>query len=140
MSPGGNPIEGMKIGEILRSHYFSVRATTSFPQSAPPELALFLPYRVDEQPPKCEAGGSICCASACALAYFGGARWFRFDRLGMHRPTLQDLSDYTYSESSSVLKETMLKIKEYMQKMEVDDRFLSSNGGDRTRRNLCRCR
>lgn len=60
--------------------------------------------------------------SACALSYFGGVQWFVQDRLGLHRPTLEDLGDFDYSEAQEHMRRGALLIKQYLEEMEIDER------------------
>jgi hypothetical protein len=71
-SPGGNLLEAMTMGRLLRASFASIETKRS----------------------KC--GGpnqAVCCASACALVYLGAARRKPGDLLGLHRPTLEDLGE-----------------------------------------------
>jgi len=103
-SPGGNVLEAMTLGRLLRTTYSVVSARSAVR-------------------PSCGLRGQpVCCASACALVYFGGAKWEPTDRLGLHRPTLEDLGDQEFLIALKAVDEIGALIKQYLKEMEVDDR------------------
>lgn len=113
LSPGGNIYEAMQIGKIIRDKFLSVEAT---------------PYNKDlsisqANAPKCgREGKPVCCASACALIYFGGAQWSVGDVIGLHRPKLEDLGEYeSFTEASKNTIKANQDVKDYLTEMEVDE-------------------
>ena len=92
-SPGGNVLEAMTMGRLLRTRF--VRTRTNCP------------------------GNQMCCASACALTYYGGAAWRVSDRLGLHRPTSEDAADIDYLHSREIAVKINDLIKNYFTEMEV---------------------
>jgi hypothetical protein len=119
-SKGGDVAEAMKMGRIIRR----LRLETSVPVwdtgKAPIDQ-----IKVDHQE-------NMVCASACFLAYAGGA--IRFGNyLALHRPFLpreeaRKLSDAEYELAQ---KEMMPKVKAYLADMDIDqywiDRMFSAN-------------
>ena len=119
-SKGGDVAEAMRMGTIIRR----LRLETSVPVwdtgRAPVD-----PIRVDHQE-------NMICASACFLAYAGGA--IRFGNyLALHRPFLpreqaRKLSDAEYETAQ---KEMTPKVKAYLADMDIDqywiDRMFSAN-------------
>jgi len=108
LSPGGDLFEGMKIGRLIRSRFLVASAKS--------------PSRIESKNVTHECGVvglPVCCASACALAYFGGIEWDRSEFFGLHRPTLRDLGDRSYAESQQALRDAATKIKEYLLETEI---------------------
>ncbi|MGA7325338.1 MAG: hypothetical protein WBX25_12830 [Rhodomicrobium sp.] len=104
-SPGGNLLEAMTMGRLLRTAFANVEAS------------------------KIHCGGNgepVCCASACALVYFGGARWNPTDRLGLHRPTLEDLGEVDYSKARRALEDASVLVGQYFKEMEIDAQLLDA--------------
>ena len=110
-SPGGDALEAMTMGRLLRTTIARVEAST-------------IPAWVWDKKvagPQCgRAGEPVCCASACALVYFGGAQWKPTDRLGLHRPTLEDLGEKDYGNARKALEDADSLIRQYFQEMEID--------------------
>lgn len=98
-SPGGDLFEAMIMGRLLRATNASVEAIW-------PDCGR------NKQP--------VCCASACAIAYFGATEWNAGDRLGLHRPTLTDLSNLEYSEARSALTKAAEVVRKYLQQMDAE--------------------
>lgn len=116
LSPGGNVEEAITIGRLIRKRFL--------PTNARPYRE---PGRNYPDKPRCGSQGKPpCCVSACTLAYFGGVQWFVGDRLGLHRPTLEDLGDYDYAEAQEHMRRGYSLIKEYLVEMEIDDRVFTS--------------
>lgn len=113
-SPGGNVSEAMKMGRMIRKRFLPTFAN---PYSEAGKPATSAVCGVDTLPP--------CCISACALVYFGGAQWFVADRLGLHRPTLEDLGDMDYEASTNALAMAKKKIQTYLEEMEVEPKVNS---------------
>ena len=111
-SPGGNVVEAFKIGRMIRQRLLQTNAHSH----------LKLGQHVSEI--KCGTYGKpVCCASACALAYLGGAQWSAGDHLGLHRPLLEDLGDYDYAEAQQHMRRVAILIREYLEEMEADERI-----------------
>ena len=119
-SKGGDVAEAMKMGEIIRR----LRLETSVPVwdtgRAPIDQ-----IKVDHQQ-------NTVCASACFLAYAGGA--IRFGNyLALHRPFLprEEARKLSDAEYKSAQKEMMPRVKAYLVDMDIDqywiDRMFSSN-------------
>lgn len=107
-SPGGNVLEAMTMGRLLRVAHARVEAKRT---------GKLL----------CGAiGQPVCCASACALAYFGGAIWNPGDRLGLHRPTFEDLGERDYELARQMSEEIGALIRQYFKEMEVDEKFFDA--------------
>ena len=113
-SPGGNVSEAMKMGRMIRKRFLP---TIAVPYSEAGKPATSAICGVDTLPP--------CCVSACALMYFGGAQWFVADRLGLHRPTLEDLGDMDYDASTNALTKAKNAIQIYLDEMEIDPKVNS---------------
>lgn len=108
LSPGGSVLEAMTLGRLLRLNYSRVEAR-----------------RKGRNP--CGAPGQpVCCASACALAYLGGAQWSPQDHLGLHRPTLEDLGDQDYEKGRQTLENIDALIRQYFKEMEIDSTFFDA--------------
>jgi hypothetical protein len=107
-SPGGNVLEAMTMGRLLRVSYASVEAKRS-------------------NPSRCgHPGEPVCCASACALAYLGGAEWGARDSIGVHRPTLEDLGELDYAEAREALGNIGVLVRKYFKEMELDQRLFDT--------------
>ncbi len=111
LSPGGNVMEAMTMGRLLRVRFASVVATFRATNLVLGGKKFGLCGSPDQP---------VCCASACALLYFGGAHWNRRDRLGLHRPTLEDLGGQDYSQARDALEKVGAFIQQYLREMEVD--------------------
>jgi len=100
-SPGGNLLEAMTMGRLLRTSFASIETKRN----------------------KCGGPGqAVCCASACALVYLGAARWNPGDVLGLHRPTLEDLGEEDYSKARTALEDASILTQRYLKEMEIDGR------------------
>ena len=100
-SPGGNLLEAMTMGRLLRASFASIETKRN----------------------KCGGPGqAVCCASACALVYLGAARWNPGDLLGLHRPTLEDLGEEDYSKARTALEDASILTQQYLKEMEIDGR------------------
>jgi hypothetical protein len=116
-SPGGNVVDAIQIGRMIRQRFLR---TTAHPYSETGRSSEF----------KCGTQGKpVCCASACALSYFGGVQWFVGDRLGLHRPTLEDLGDYDYAEAQEHMRRGATLIKNYLEEMEIDEHVYAAMMG-----------
>ena len=104
-SPGGDLYEGMKLGHIFRDRLLSVSITGT-------------PMKKS-----CSPNDKHCCASACALAYLGGAEWSLFDEIAMHRPTTKGMADLSLSETQASLKAAYAAMNSYFKDMQIDERF-----------------
>lgn len=102
-SPGGDLLEGITIGRLLRSAH----------------------ARANARDARCGGSGQpVCCASACAIAYLGATQWTIGDRLGLHRPTLADMGRLDYSEARSRLDRATAWLGSYLREMEADEDVL----------------
>jgi len=100
-SPGGNLLEAMTMGRLLRASFASIETKRS----------------------KCGGPGQVvCCASACALVYLGAARRSPGDILGLHRSTLEDLGEEDYSKARTALEDASILTQRYLKEMEIDGR------------------
>ncbi len=112
MSKGGNAEEAMKMGTTIRRLRLETAAPLSFDDRT--ECRVALAYK-----------DNCICASACFLAYAGGVRRDG-NFLALHRPYLPkqaagNLSDLQYEAAE---KEVMVKVREYLHNMEVDQFFI----------------
>ena len=119
-SKGGDVAEAMKMGTIIRR----LRLETSVPVWDTGRAAVDQ-IKVDHQE-------NMVCASACFLAYAGGA--IRFGNyLALHRPFLprEEARELSDAEYESAQKEMMPKVKAYLADMDIDqywiDRMFSAN-------------
>ena len=108
-STGGSVLEALTLGRLLRTKHVSVQARR-----------LKIEAEKTGKPPCGAPGQQICCASACALVYFGGAEWTPEDRLGLHRPTLEDLGEQDYDKAREKVEDVGTLIRQYFKEMEVD--------------------
>ncbi len=98
-SPGGNLLEAMTMGRLLRASFASIETKRS------------------------NCGGpnqQVCCASACALVYLGAASRRPGDLLGLHRPTLEDLGERDYSKARTALEDASMLVQQYLKEIEID--------------------
>ncbi len=119
-SKGGDVAEAMRMGTIIRRLHLETSVPVWDTGKAPIDL-----IRVDHHE-------NMICASACFLAYAGGA--IRFGNyLALHRPFLpreqaRKLSDAEYETAQ---KEMTPKVKAYLADMDIDqywiDRMFSTN-------------
>jgi TPR repeat protein len=123
-SRGGNVEEAMKIGAIIRR----LRLETNVPvwDAGRPPID---PIRIDHQE-------NIICASACFLAYAGGA--YRFGNyLALHRPFLprEEAKIIDDAEYEALQKQMLPKVKAYLADMEIDqywiDRMFAASSQER---------
>jgi len=66
-------------------------------------------------------GKPVCCASACALMYLGGVHWGQGEHIGLHRPTLQDLSEMEFAAAQTALSKANDLVRQYLKEMGNDD-------------------
>jgi hypothetical protein len=119
-SRGGDVAEAMKIGAIIRR----LRLETSVP--------VWDTGRTPTDPIRVDSQENMICASACFLAYAGGA--IRFGNyLAMHRPYLprEEARKLSDAEYESKQREVMPKIKSYLADMDIGqywiERLFSAN-------------
>ena len=93
-SPGGDVIEAMTMGRLLRSS--AARTETH-----------------------CKKSDEVCCLSACALVYYGGAAWRKTDMLGVHRPSRIDAANIEYEEVRKSTADADTLVSAYLKEMEV---------------------
>jgi len=111
-SAGGNAVEGIKMGRLLRQRFVAARASI-YP--APPEK-----NHVFTRPAAKPVKPVMYCASSCALVYFGASAWNAKDTLGLHRPSSTELGALSLSEARHRLEEVRAKIGSYLRDMEVE--------------------
>jgi len=120
-SPGGNVMEAMRIGRLIRA----LQLSTDAPSGPPAGIAKFgeSPIKVSHLVnPK-----NYLCASACFFVYVAGIyrsmNWV--GRLGVHRPTVErdgrELSGSETSESAWFVRES---IKNYLRDMNVPAKYV----------------
>lgn len=109
ISPGGSVKDALTMGRIIRERMLRTQASTyGFPES----------YDFSDR--TCGLPGrSPCCSSACALTYFGGAEWSIADKLGLHRPTSDELGNLEYEDARSGLAGVHREIESYLREMEA---------------------
>jgi hypothetical protein len=117
-SQGGNVIEALKIGYLIRH----LRLTTDAPSRPPPSGRNSVILPVDLTNPR-----NYQCTSACFLLYVAGIyRHFVWaGRLGIHRPQVEHKPiGTTEKEISAATDEMRDKIKLYLETMDVPDKYL----------------
>jgi hypothetical protein len=107
-SPGGDFLEGLRIGRVLSSHLVSVSAVKK-DENWP--LGRIRTCGTEQTEP--------CCASACALAYFGGAQWDSVDFLGLHRPSATEFTKKSFSEAVDLSEIVRRIVSAYFTEMGV---------------------
>ncbi|MCO5157499.1 MAG: hypothetical protein M9945_12250 [Aquamicrobium sp.] len=109
ISPGGSVKDALTMGRIIRERMLHTSASTyGFPED----------YDFSDR--TCGLPGrGPCCSSACALAYFGGAEWSIADKLGLHRPTSDELGNLEYEDARSGLASVHREIENYLHEMEA---------------------
>jgi hypothetical protein len=66
-----------------------------------------------------------CCLSACMLVVVGGISW-EVKNIGLHRPSLKDLSPRSYEDVKTALSEAQSRMRNYMSEMGVPDRVFEA--------------
>jgi len=95
-SPGGNPSKAMELGRIVRAH----------------GLATFQTKELE-------------CASACALAFFGGkVRYAAPGAIGVHKSSFSDTARMTVDDAVSAIQHMTAETIAYMTEMGVDPALL----------------
>ncbi|MCB4917112.1 SH3 domain-containing protein [Brucella intermedia] len=95
-SPGGNPSKAMELGRIVRAH----------------GLATFQTKELE-------------CASACALAFFGGKiRYAAPGAIGVHKSSFSDTARMTVDDAVSAIQHMTAETIAYMTEMGVDPALL----------------
>jgi hypothetical protein len=131
-SPGGDVIEAIKIGRLLRKYYIDVLSPYHVSSDN---------YHLLENPSDAESkndlthfhnkilseickGEGCICASACALIFFGAP--MRSGSVGLHRPIIDDPAFKALSptEAESVYKPALTAISLYLEEMEVPKEFV----------------
>ena len=107
ISPGGNLYEAMTMGRILRSRYVAAEASLTDSNAA---LLGVSPCGKADQP--------LCCASACAVAYFGAVRWKGEDVIGLHRPSLADIAVTDYMQHNDKMSVVRRHVEIYAEEVE----------------------
>ena len=67
----------------------------------------------------CKKSDEVCCLSACALVYYGGAAWRKTDMLGVHRPSRIDAANIEYDEVKKSTADADTLVSAYLKEMEV---------------------
>jgi len=120
-SPGGNVLEALKIGRLIRE----LRLSTEAPASPPPD-------RRDVSAPLIR-GRDLAnprvydCASACFFLYVAGINrtlhWA--GRLGIHQPRLEQIREgMTEGDIANATARVRIVIKEYLETMNVPEKYL----------------
>src|SRR5690606_1267317 len=113
LSPGGNMLEARTTGRLLRTA-----------QASPSARSRLFDISWTGHKRQCgEKNQPVCCASACAMMYFGAAQWNKLDRLGLHRPTREDLGALDYQTSRKVYEHAVELLRKYLGEMEVEKRY-----------------
>jgi hypothetical protein len=89
-SPGGNALDAMRIGKIIRTLFLRVEAPSRTYNSLAELITPVSPYAPDCEKKQCT------CASACTLIWFAGIDR-QGDSIGVHQPNFE--KDY-YKENS----------------------------------------
>lgn len=115
-SPGGDALEAMKIGDLIRQYLIYTHAPFRFAPGGTPMMHLY--NGSDTVQWLCQ-GPSCKCASACALVWFAAVN--RTGEVGLHRPRLDDASfkDLPPSEAAKVYRQVLEEIARYLRRMEV---------------------
>ena len=117
-SQGGNVIEALKIGYLIRH----LRLSTDAPSRPPPSGRSSVILPIDLAKPR-----NYQCTSACFLLYVAGIyRHFVWaGRLGIHRPQVEHKPiGTTEKEVSAATDEMRNMIKLYLETMNVPDKYL----------------
>jgi hypothetical protein len=115
-SPGGDVVEAISIGRILRKYLISAHAGNYCLRFKAPNGNLPCPAKEDQL-----------CASACALIWIGAPQ--RSGRVGVHRPHITDseFKDLPYSEAQKVYSEAITLVTKYLEEMEAPREFIELN-------------
>lgn len=113
-SKGGNVVEAMRIGELVRK----LRMDTDAPLKLPGKSA-----QCFEAPP--ETDTNCICASACFLIYAAGSNRHG-NHLGLHRPYMPSSAASSISEEQHDImhRDISEKVKVYLHQMDVPVRFI----------------
>ena len=112
-SPGGDVIEAIKIGRLLRKYFI-----TAF---APFHDSLHsgeLNFSLSGAGTSCNGEGCVC-ASSCALIWFGAPK--RIGAVGLHRPVIASsrFKDLPPGEAEQAYKPALALMTQYLEEMEV---------------------
>ncbi len=95
-SPGGNPAKAMELGRLIRAF----------------GIGTFQPKEME-------------CASACALAFFGGRiRYAAPGAIGVHKSSFSDASNMTVDDAVSAIQHMTAETIAYMTEMGIDPALL----------------
>jgi len=131
-SPGGNVVEAMKIGRLVRT----LRWTTRIPEVVSPDLRSALATQLKLKDP----GANFMCASACFFVYVAGFErdtpcdaWASqeplFERhrgiLGIHRPFMSDAELETLSVNQAMASAIQVRsvVETYLKEMGVPSKY-----------------
>jgi hypothetical protein len=123
-SPGGDVLEAMKIGKLMRKFLITAWAPYSILLENGGE------YWFGQA---CQGPGCAC-ASACALIWFGAVD--RNGRVGLHRPRIDDpeFKVLPPAEATKVYRRTLDEIGKYLDEMEAPrsmiDAMVATNSAD----------
>jgi hypothetical protein len=112
-SPGGDVVEAMEIGRLVRKFLVTLHAPDKSLGRADVEL------RVSSNDEAICSGASCICASACALIWLGGVE--RSGGVGFHRPTVSDerFRSLQPAEAAAAYRSVISSISQFMDEMEA---------------------
>ncbi len=134
-SPGGDVIEAIKIGRLLRKYLITAHAPFHIDDDIKPKLNLDdgvskLLSGLDESLINLTvisatsytnlcSGRECVCASSCALIFFGSPN--RLGSVGLHRPIIDDpeFKKLSPAEAERAYKPVLALISQYLEEMEV---------------------
>jgi hypothetical protein len=117
-SPGGDLIEAMKMGRLIRK----LRLRTEVPSDLPP------PDREKAEATLKNPKASFVCASACFFIFVAGIdrdRWFFAPILGIHRPYLSEADLKKLSGNQAIASAVQLRtlVEDYLKEMGVPTKY-----------------
>jgi hypothetical protein len=143
-SPGGDVIEAIKIGRLLRKYFISAEAPFGQDDASNSKLGLDdgsadskLIRDIFESMTSLTVIGAtsysnLCsgrecvCASSCALIFFGSPR--RHGSVGLHRPVIDnpEFKKLSPAEAERAYKPVLALISQYLEEMEVPREFIEA--------------
>jgi hypothetical protein len=118
-SPGGNVLEAIRIGQLLRKYLIIAFAPVRITDSEGHER-FALPGE-----PQCDSGKCFC-ASACALIWFGAVD--HWGSVGLHRPHTDDPSFKTLDPpaAAEAYRRMLDSVRQYLETMEVPEPMIDA--------------
>ncbi len=137
-SPGGDLVEAMKIGRLIRKYLIEVEAPTVLPSGGGGLLRAISdkPF-VSAFPASylCKAGPDCLCASACAIIWLASVE--RKGRIGIHRHHFSNHTAFgslSSSDAFAVYAKRSAELKSFLLEMEttqyVVDKVFSTGSGE----------